>query len=111
MFIKIKTEVDDYLDTLYSDFVYWVRHGMKHYKTHEDIVSEAMFEEEVVKELLEKVLKGKAMESSDNTIDFCVQLLAADKNLVLSMPGKIKQIYKETEEIIKQTMSTLETAI
>lgn len=56
----MKSEMDTYLNELYSLFMYWSKHGMGNQGLMKDhIISEILFDEKVVMELQELVLKGR----------------------------------------------------
>lgn len=70
LFLRMKQEMEAYLNDLYSKFMYWTRHGMgSQLMMGEHIISEILFDETVVTELQELVLKGRRNNSSPMVSD------------------------------------------
>jgi hypothetical protein len=59
--------------------MWWSKHGMgSQLMMKEHIISDILFDENIIDELQNLVLNGRAMEASDETINICAELINSD---------------------------------
>ncbi|CAD8053227.1 unnamed protein product [Paramecium primaurelia] len=107
MFLKIKMDFDNHLNDLYSQFMYWTKHGMGDV-IKKGFLADFLLDDNVIEQIMELVLKGRAMEAEDETIQTCVELINADPQEIKLLPQQLQTTLVECEEVIRQTLHQLE---